>query len=68
VDRCDGCLRGWYPDVPVEVRVVQAPAGEALIAASREADLVVLGRRLLLVPAGSPLGWVRLHGGLAQHA
>lgn len=56
VDRVTASLRGWYPDVPVEVRVVQAPAGEALIQASREADLVVLGRHQPLVPAGSQLG------------
>ncbi|WP_244928650.1 universal stress protein [Nocardioides sp. W7] len=56
VDRATTSLRGWYPDVPVEVRVVHAPAGEALIEASHEADLVVLGRHQPLLPTGSHLG------------
>lgn len=49
-------LREEYADVPVEVRVRHARAGDALVAASAEADLVVVGRHTCLVPAGSHLG------------
>lgn len=49
-------LRGSFPDVPVEVHVRNARAGEALIEASRHADLVVVGRHTSLLPSGSHLG------------
>ena len=42
--------------VPVEVHVRQARPAETLIAASSDADLVVLGRHATLVPSGSHLG------------
>ncbi|GAA1161276.1 universal stress protein [Nocardioides aquiterrae] len=42
--------------VPVEVQVRQARPAETLIAASWNADLVVLGRHATVVPAGSHLG------------
>lgn len=45
-----------YPDVPVEIHVRNARAGEALIEASRRAELVVVGRHNSLVPSGSHLG------------
>ena len=45
-----------HPDVPVELHVRSTRAGEALIEASRHADLVVVGRHTTLVPAGSHLG------------
>ncbi len=43
-------------DVTVEVHVRHAHAGDALIDASRTAELVVLGRHSSLVPSGSHLG------------
>ena len=45
-----------YPDVPVELHVRNARAGEALIEASQHADLVVVGRHNSLLPSGSHLG------------
>jgi nucleotide-binding universal stress UspA family protein len=42
--------------VPVEVHVRRARPAEALIAASRDADLLVLGRHATTAPAGSHLG------------
>ncbi|SDD90607.1 universal stress protein [Nocardioides lianchengensis] len=56
VERATASLRAWHPDVPVDVRVVHGPAGEALIEASTDADLVVLGRHEPLLPGGSRLG------------
>lgn len=44
----EGVLRDWrarYPDVKVEVRVLHVRPSDALVDASREADLVVVGRR-----------------------
>lgn len=44
----EGVLRDWrarYPDVKVEVRVVHDRPGDALVEASRTADVVVVGRR-----------------------
>ena len=43
-------------DVPVEVHVRNVRPGEALLSASRTADLLVLGRHATLVPSGSHLG------------
>ncbi|MFC0597883.1 universal stress protein [Streptomyces palmae] len=53
-------LGGGYPDVPVERRVVDAPARQALLAAASEADLLVVGghRRT---------GHFTLHLGLVSH-
>lgn len=42
--------------VPVEVHVRQARPAETLISASWDADVVVLGRHVTLVPSGSHLG------------
>lgn len=56
VDRSVASLRAWYAEVPVDVSVLQAPAGEALLAASDDADLIVLGRHEPMLPAGSHLG------------
>jgi len=49
-------LRATYDDVVVEVEVRNARPGEALIEASREATLLVVGRHDPLVASGSHLG------------
>ena len=49
-------LAATYPDVQVEIHVRNAQAGEALLEASRHADLVVVGRHTSLLPTGSHLG------------
>jgi nucleotide-binding universal stress UspA family protein len=49
-------LRAWYADVPTEVAVIHQPAAEALVAASRTADLLVLGRHEPWLPSGSCIG------------
>ncbi len=48
--------RTTHPEVKVEVRVVHDHAGHALVAASRDADLVVLLRRGRGIPAATHLG------------
>lgn len=55
----EAVLRDWrarFPDVKVDVRVVPEPASDAVVAASRDADLVVVGRRGRGVPAATHLG------------
>jgi nucleotide-binding universal stress UspA family protein len=55
----ESLLGGWrtaYPDVEVEVVVVHDHAAHALVEASRDAALVVLGRRAHGAPAGLHLG------------
>lgn len=56
LDRVLAGVRAEYEDVPVEIHVRNARPGDALIDASRTADLVVLGRHASLVPDGSHLG------------
>lgn len=48
--------RAWYGDVETEVIVSRVPAAEALLAASRSAQVVVLGRHEPWIPGGSLLG------------
>lgn len=50
--------RAAYPEVPVHVEVVHGHAAQALVAASRSADLVVIVRREHGVPAALHLGGV----------
>lgn len=55
----DPILDEWrqrYPDVEVEVRVDQAVAGQALVEAAREANLVVIARRARGIPVATHLG------------
>lgn len=55
----EALLRDWrtaYPDVEVEVRIVHDHASHALVAASRQADLVVIARRQHGMPAATHLG------------
>jgi nucleotide-binding universal stress UspA family protein len=57
----DALLQDWrraYPDVEIEVRVVHDHAAHALLAASAEADIVVVVRRGHGVPASVHLGSV----------
>lgn len=56
IERLLGPLRDEHPDVRVEVRAVHDDAGAALVEASRDADLVVVGRRRHGVPAALHLG------------
>lgn len=56
IDRAMTELCVTYPDVTVEIHVQNARAGETLIDASREAQLLVVGRHDPLVPTGSHLG------------
>lgn len=55
----EATLRDWrvrYPDVKVEVRVVPEHPSDAVVGASRDADLVIVGRRGRGVPASVHLG------------
>lgn len=56
LERAIGEVGASYPEVQVEIHVRNAQAGEALIEASRHADLVVVGRHTSLLPTGSHLG------------
>ena len=56
VDRVLSRARLEYDDVPVEIHVRNARPGDALIEASDDASLVVLGRHATLVRGGSHLG------------
>ncbi|WP_067429649.1 universal stress protein [Nocardioides jensenii] len=49
-------LQARHPDVRVELQVRHASVGRALLDASRESDLVVMGRRHPYLPIGSHLG------------
>jgi len=53
--------REKYPDVPVDLRLVTGDAGEVLVAASREAQLTVVGTRGRGGVAGLLLGSVSQH-------
>jgi nucleotide-binding universal stress UspA family protein len=57
---------GEAPDLPVVTRVERGHAAQVLVEASREADLLVVGRRGLGSFAGMLLGSVSEH--CAQHA
>lgn len=78
VDQLIQAWHGKYPEVPAEVRLVQDTAAQALIAASTEAQLVVVGSRgrggfpgqllgsaarLLIHYARCPVAVVRAPGG-----
>ncbi len=56
IDRATAELRSTYDDVPLEIHVRNARPGEALIEASEDAVLLVVGRHDPLLPTGSHLG------------
>ena len=51
-------LQKEFPDVEVDVRVTHAPPAMGLLDATRDADVLVLGRRHWALPVGSHVGAV----------
>jgi len=49
-------FRAQYPDVDVEIQELHEPLGLALVNATEQSDLLVLGRRHAKLPFGSHLG------------
>jgi nucleotide-binding universal stress UspA family protein len=49
-------IRAEYPDVECNLEVWNAPPADSLLDASRESEVLVLGRRHHLLPLGSHLG------------
>ena len=56
LDELTASLSGAYPDVPFDLQVFNRPPGDALIEASADATLMLLGRHDSLLATGSHLG------------